>query len=87
MIIGYRSRMPNTYTYVGVRYKPLILTTTRTLSEHPVLLRAVQGLASMRNYPARDIRATLLYLTLLTGCKFQLCISNTTTQEKLYQQK
>jgi len=47
-----------------------------------MLLRAVQGLPCIRNYPARSIRPTRLRLTPSIGYEFLQCISKTTAAGK-----
>jgi len=52
------------------------------MGEYPVLLRAVWGLPSIRNYPAGSTGPTRVYLTPSIGYEFLQCISNTTAGGK-----
>jgi len=52
------------------------------MCEHPVLLRAVQGLPSIRNYPAGSFSPAWIRLTPLIGYEFLQYISNTTAGGK-----
>ena len=46
------------------------------------MLKAVQGLPSIRNYPAGSTGPTQVYLTPSIGYQFLQCISNTTAGGK-----